>query len=133
MCNVGDELEVTCNTNRSFLAWNVIYNNSGEKISRTLSSTIRFPERVEINSTVFTFSRMSELGRTDLESKLVINPVSQRLNGTKIICKEIGESAMIVNTTVYIIGNTSGMCSHWYNTIMNDKFYTGTIIVTIKL
>ena len=111
MCNVGDELEVTCNTNRSFLTWDVIYTIVGDKITRTLSTTIRFPERVEINSTVFTFSRMSELGHADLESKLVISSVSQSLNGTKIVCKEIGESAMMVNTTVYIVGNTSGMCA----------------------
>ena len=108
MCNVGDELEVTCNTNRGFLTWNVIF-TAGDKITRTLSSTIRNPERVEVNSTAFTFSRTSELGNTDLISRLAISSVSQSLNGTKIVCTEIGTSAMMANATVYIIGNTSGM------------------------
>ena len=107
MCNVGDELEVTCNTNGRYLTWNVIFTTGDNKIARTLSSNIRNPIRVEINSTVFTFSRMSEIGNSDLESKLVISSISQSLNGTKIVCKENDTSAM--NTTIYIIGNKSGM------------------------
>ena len=108
VCNVGDELEVTCDTTENFLTWNVKF-ITGNQITRTLSSTIRNPERVVVNSTVFTFSRMSELGSIDLVSKLVISPVSQSLNGTKIVCTEVGTSAMMANATVYIIGNTSDM------------------------
>ena len=117
VCQAGDALEVTCTTSDHFLTWILTKSGSIYRITRTLSSTIRNPERVVVNSTVFTFSRMSELGSTDLVSKLVISPVSQGLNGTKIVCTEIGASAMMANTTVYIIrnehgGSTLGLCTH---------------------
>ena len=105
VCEVGDTLEVTCTTSDHFLTWMLTKNGSTYRITRTLSSTIRYLERVMVNSTVFTFSRMSELGSTDLISRLVISPVSQSLNGTNIVCTEVGASAMIANTTVYIIRN----------------------------
>ena len=108
VCNVGDELEVTCNTNDRFLTWNVTFITGNDRIIRTFSSTIKNPERVEINSTVFTFSRISELGSTDLISKLVISSVGQSLNETNITCMEVGALATKAATTVYIIGNASG-------------------------
>ena len=108
VCQVGGTKEVICTTSDHFLTWKLTKSGSTYPITRTLSSTIRNPERVVVNSTVFTFSRMSELGRTDLVMKLVISTVSQSLNGTKIVCTEIGASAMMANTTVYIIRNKHG-------------------------
>ena len=61
-----------------------------------------------VNSTLFTFLRTSELGSTPLISTLKIGSVSQSLNGTKIVCTEVGASAMKANTTVYIIRNIHG-------------------------
>ena len=108
VCQIGDTLEVMCTTSDHFLTWMLTKSGSTYRITRTLSSTIRNPERVLVNSTVYTFSRTSELGSTDLVSKLIISPVRQSLNGTKIVCTEIGASAMMANTTVYIIRNKHG-------------------------
>ena len=62
-----------------------------------------------MNSTIFTFSRTSELGSmSGLISKLVIGSVSQDLNETNITCMEVGASTTKVATAVYIVGNASG-------------------------
>ena len=108
VCNAGDELEVMCKTTGRYLVWNVTFITGNHQIERILSSTIRNPERVPVNSTVFTFSRTSELGSIGLISKLVISSVSQSLNETNITCMEVGPSATKAATTVYIIGNISG-------------------------
>ena len=108
MCNVRDTLEVTCSTSANFLTWNVKF-IAGNQITRTLSSTIRNPEIVGMNSTTFMFSRTSEVGSmSGLISKLVISSVSQDLNETNITCMEVGASATKVATAVYIVGNASG-------------------------
>ena len=113
MCRVGDTLEVTCSTiTDRFLRWKLTLNGTTDRITRTLSSTILNPEVVVINSTVFIFTRKSELGSIPLMSTLVIRSVSQSLNGTKIACMEVGASATMETTTVHIIGNRQGGSIH---------------------
>ena len=102
ICNVGEELEVICNTTENFLTWSLTFI---DPITRTLSSTIQNPEVVVINYTVFTFSRISRLGSIPLVSNLVISSVGQGLNGTRIACMEVGGSATMATTTVHIIGD----------------------------
>ena len=108
VCNVGNELEISCDTTGNFTTWNVKL-ITGNRITRTLSTATRNSEVVMINSTTFTFSRTSELGSTGLMSKLVISSVRQCLNETNITCMEVGASAAKkAVTTVYIVGNASG-------------------------
>ena len=109
VCNVGDELQVTCSTTDEFLTWNVKLID-GNQITRTISSTIRSSKVARMNSATFTFSRTSELGSTSgLISKLVINTVSQSLHEANITCMEVGGLELKAATTVYIIGNASGI------------------------
>ena len=105
VCQLGDSLEITCTTSGRFLTWILARSGSTDSITRTLSSTIRYPEILVVNSTVFTFVRISELGSTPLVCNLRIGPVRRNLNGTEIVCTEVGLSPMKATTTVYIIGN----------------------------
>ena len=108
VCRVGDSLEIRCTTTDRFLTWRVILTGTTDRITRTLSSTIVNPEIVVINTTVFTFSRTSELGSTPLVSNLEIGSTGRNLNGTQIVCMEVGASSMKDTTTVYIIKDNHG-------------------------
>ena len=107
VCSVGDRLQVTClSTNESILYWEFMLEGTNNPIEREISSTIQVLEVVRALSTVFIFSRTSELGALPLESTLEIGSVDQNLNGSTIICRDspsVTEPMAI--TTVHIVGD----------------------------
>ena len=110
VCRVGDQLVVMCSTNDSFLDWEFVFAGTNDRIDSTVTSTTQVQDVRTSHSTVFLFSRTSELGTLPLVSTLEINSVGQNLNGSTISCMESSSVtvAMEVTTTVYIIGDRDG-------------------------
>jgi hypothetical protein len=76
---------------------------SATEFSRSISyiSSTRSP--LTVNSTVFNFSRISAHNSMPLMSRLVISPVSNRLNGTVMICVDADAGEM--SSTTIIVGD----------------------------
>ena len=109
----GDQLELTCAITDSgasaILVWNVTVNseNAADRMNYTpvISSSIPTNQttKIMINSTNITFSRISAQHSSPLVSRLLMNPVSNHLNGTQVICA----NAMASETSSVAIINIS--------------------------
>ena len=55
-----------------------------------------------VNSTTFTFSRLSVRDVSPLISRMTINPVSEGLNGVQVICVDVAASES-ATTTIQIV------------------------------
>ena len=65
------------------------------------------PPSAMANSTTFAILRLSAQDITPLVSRMIINPVSEGLNGVQVTCEDrISNSAAI--TTIQIIGGAGG-------------------------
>ena len=109
ICHIGDHLEVMCSTNESnFLNWNLEFLGTNERIERAITSNQQVQEIVNAHSTVFVFSRTSELGILPFESTLEIISVGKTLNGSTITCMESSTAmALMANTTIDIVGENN--------------------------
>ena len=68
VCHVGDHLEVMCSsTNETILDWEFVSTET-HNIVRSVTSTQQVQEIVPSHSTVFIFSKISELGALPLVS-----------------------------------------------------------------
>ena len=112
VCQEGDQLELTCNTSNTLHRWRfTAIPESGPAVTymRTVSSigsTGVDSEPITINSTIMvTFSRLSIQNELPLISRMVINSVSEGLNGVRVECVAAPEAA---TTTIHIIGGTHG-------------------------
>ena len=112
----GDQLELTCMITGNFaiLLWNVtlITENTATHINftRVISSSSPTDQtfHMMINSTNFTGSRISAQNSYPLTSRLLINPVSNHLNGTEVSCvnsltSELSSVAVISISSEYVI------------------------------
>ena len=103
VCQVGNELELTCSTNGSFMRWIfTVGNEQGvpQEYRRNINS-LDGPRQmtvIEVNSTTFTTMRTSAQGVSPLISTLVINSVSNDLNGTVVHCQDVGTSTTASTT-----------------------------------
>ena len=106
MCQVGDQLELMCTT-PAFHMWRftAIQSGSATNYTRTVSpvgSAGVSSQPFTINSTItITFSRLSNQSSLPLISRMLINSVSEGLNGVQVEC--IAEPE-VATTTVHIIG-----------------------------
>ena len=106
-CRVGDHPEVMCSsTNETILDWEFAFTGTNDRIVRTVTSTQQVQEIVPSYSTVFIFSRASELGTLPLVSTLEIGSVGLPLNGSTITC--MGSPSAVATTTVHIVGENDG-------------------------
>ena len=99
---IGGQLGLTCNVMGNFLEWSINISSTGdEPYSRTFS---RYTETMgfQINTTQFTFSRVSPQGSSPLVSVLLIGPISRYLNGTVVNCTD-GTGGEISSTIIKII------------------------------
>ena len=109
VCHIGDQLVVTCRgtVNESVLDWEILSTlEENIRIVRSITSTQQVQEIFPSHSTVFIFSRMSELGTLPLVSTLEISVVTLPLNGSTITC--MGSPSAVATTTVHIIGENDG-------------------------
>ena len=106
VCQAGDELELTCSTNSSFVRWMFTVGNAQgvpREYQRNINS-LDGPRQmtvIEVNSTTFTTMRTSAQGVSPLISTLVINSVSNDLNGTVVHCQDVGTSTT-ASTTIQL-------------------------------
>ena len=109
VCHIGDQLEVTCRgtVNESVLDWEFVFTGTNDRIIRTVTSTQQIQDIVPSHSTVFMFSRTSEVGTLPLMSTFEIAAVRLPLNGSTIICMTDSPSA-VATTTVHIVGENDG-------------------------
>ena len=109
MCN-GSQLELTCTTTGDFLQWrfSVIRGNETSPttvFTRTIISVFSASNAISqsvVNSTVFTFSKLSAEDNLPVVSRLLISPVSWGLNGTEMSCRDLTTSETAV-TIIKII------------------------------
>ena len=99
MCN-GSQLELTCTTTRDFLQWRLSVIT--RLFIRTITSASNVMSQLVVNSTVFTFTRLSAEGNLPVVSRLLISPVSWGLNGTEMSCMDLITSETAV-TIIKII------------------------------
>ena len=108
---VGDMLELICslsNPDSNLLEWTftpaLIFANSERAIDANSPNN---DTPVMINSTLFTFSRISARGHLPLVSKLMINPLTTGLNGIMINCTDVSmmETATAI---VHVVNRHSG-------------------------
>ena len=113
----GEKLELICATNATILRWtSLLQNEQGivQIFSRHIASMdlTQQASSLVVNSTYFNVSRISYREIVPLVSKLLINPVSVGLNGTKWNCTEVYidttefNDVMMASTTINIIGDS---------------------------
>ena len=112
VCEAGDQLQLTCNSSSPLHTWKfTAISESGAVMTyetpiQSLGPTglLNSQEQLTINSTVmFTFSRLSIEHDLPLISRVIINDVSEGLNGVEMNCTDAG---MInsATTTIQVIG-----------------------------
>lgn len=108
----GEQLELMCTTNATFLRWISLLQTEQERTIQTYSRYISYADESEqassffvTNYTSFNVLRVSHQRRLPLVSRLIINTVTIGLNGTKVNCTEAyTPSIMMASTTINIIG-----------------------------
>ena len=107
VCRVGERLQVTCNTTKTTIEWELAevvgHANTIKRILSANSTTNSDYFLISLNSTTLIFSRISEFGASPLMSMLVILSISQNLNGTRVKCIERGAGADQEAMTTIII------------------------------
>ena len=106
VCQVGDQLELTCSVTGIFLRWEFSVPGTQMPFGTAVVSAggpSGVPPPVVINSTSFTFSRHST---QPLTSTLMISPVSEGLNGVQVNCVDVVASKS-VTTAIQIVDATS--------------------------
>ena len=106
----GGQLELTCTTTGSHLEWrlSVILENEATptEVSRIFASSDSASDAtvppLMVNSTVFDFSRTSARNSLPVESRLLVGPVGNYLNGTVINCDDL-ESSESLSTAIIIV------------------------------
>ena len=132
VCHVGDQLEVICSiTNETILDWEFAFIGTNDRIVRTVTSTLQVQEIVPSHSTVFIFSRTSELGKLPLVSILEISSVTPPLNGSTITC--MGSSSALATATVHIVGENDGKLAIDYLPIKINYHYLSVANVVLCL
>ena len=100
VCHADDTLNITCTAaSVQFIGWSIMVTNErgmldeviGFSNSRDRSQQVM---QMMVNSTLFTFMRMSAQNDTPLISTLSIDKVSIDLNGTVVHCMEADSSSM---------------------------------------
>ena len=94
VCSGGSQLELTCTVAGTFLEWSFFLVPEGETMARNFfrslhSGSVPATSDLEVNSIMFTFSRISAEDRQPLVSRLLITPVSDGLNGTEVNCTDV--------------------------------------------
>ena len=108
VCHVGDQLELTCTAPVRSLRWSIFQVNEQSLLTEVTNSVLidshdaNQKRQNELNSTTFTFMRMSAQGASPLISALSINSVGIGLDGTLVNCSDVA-SPISASTTIQII------------------------------
>ena len=105
VCQVGDQLELMCNTTGIDHRWEFVIFPENETRTSTPVTSIGMtgiPQPLMISSSMITFSRLSGQNVLPLISRVTIDPVSSDLNGTVVNCVE-GMNSLVATTIIKII------------------------------
>ena len=111
----GDQLELTCNVTGSVLEWRINVTSAVRIYRRGVRSdgqTDLQTSHLMINNSILTFSRISDENGLPLVSRLLISPVNENLNGTKVICEDVASSLQSTNTITVVWDLSMGR--HYY-------------------
>ena len=112
MCQVGDQLELTCTSSDVLQSWQfTAISESGPAAAVTYTRSVTSvgssgvdSQPITINTTIMiTFSRLSTQNELPLMSRILINFVSEGLNGTEVNCVNTVTSEA-ATTTIHVIG-----------------------------
>ena len=115
----GDWLELTCNVTGSLLEWRINVTSSSRIYRRGVrsdSQTDLQTSHLMINNSILTFTRISDEHGLPLVSRLLISPVNENLNRTKVICEDVA-SSLQSTTTITIVWDSLQYLSvgrHYY-------------------
>ena len=103
VCQAGDQSELTCSVTGIFLRWEFSVPGAQMPFTALVSAggPSGVPPPIPVNSTIFTFSRLST---QPLTSTMTISSVSEGLNGIQVNCVDI-ESSESAATTIRIIAD----------------------------
>ena len=87
VCSGGDQFELMCTTTGILLQWRTGLFSDRPAISRDAPTDQTYS--VQVNSTIFTFSRVSSRYVVPLVSRLLVSPVSDNLSGTVLKCTDV--------------------------------------------
>ena len=106
----GDQLELTCNTTGQFLEWSFSFIPN----TRTLTSLSQTDQtsHLVVNSTTFSFSRISGENSLPLISRLLVNPVRETLNGTMVRCRDVVSSETTSTVVITILDDLEIVMMH---------------------
>ena len=99
----GDQLELICSLNdpgSSLLEWTFAPATIFMDLQRAADASTSDDTFVMINSTLFTFSRISPRGNLSLVSRLLITPLTTGLNGIVINCTNVSRMETALATTL---------------------------------
>ena len=119
VCGVGEPVELTCNTTETFLRWQITIPGGAETSTRTetrlLSYNTPSASPLMVYSAMINFTRTSSHEILPLISTLVIDHVTEGLNGTVVSCMEVSSSqtATSAATIVHIIDPEFGKLSNY--------------------
>ena len=123
----GDQLELICSLTdpgSSLLAWTFAPATIFMDFYQAIDANSLNDETSMINSTSFTFSRISARGIMPLVSRLTIDPLTIGLNGIMINCTDVSmmETA---STTIHVLNrpNNGTFVRHWINIGCNDGIW----------
>ena len=107
VCQEGDQLELMCTVPGMFQSWDftVILGNGAVMNfmhSVTADGPSGVPPPITVNSTTFTYSRLSTRDRVPVISRMIISSVSGGLNGVEVSCVDL-EALESATTTIQII------------------------------
>ena len=110
VCHVGDPLQMTCTAPAQSLRWSIFQVNEQGLLTEVTGSVLIDShdadqrKQNEVDSTTFTFIRISAPGASPMISTLSIDSVSIGLNGTVVRCADLANPMTSVsNTTIQII------------------------------
>ena len=99
----GGKLELICTTGAKFLQWSYISPISGAQRNLYLIDSVTpalVPHIQTVKSSTFNVSRITPNNALPLMSRLLIGPANDNLNGTVVICQEVGttnSSSTVIN------------------------------------
>ena len=132
MCT-GERLVLTCSTNASLMQWSVTVPRYGTTETRLLqySGTAQRATPIVIGSITFDISRMLDESLTlPLVSTIISDGVTTDVNGTMVICSEIGTNSQLL-ASIHIIGSESKLKMIIHKPLSGVEFPFLSIIVPV--
>ena len=111
VCRIGDPVSITCTAPVEFISWSILRQGTLQMITNIQIINSRDPHQMAtevINSTTFTFMRISAQGASPLISTLSIDSDGIGLNGTVVRCSDVANPMTSASTTIQIIDTSQG-------------------------